>query len=65
MQETPGGNLRFYRRLHKMTQPNLGDILGISKQKVSNMENNIIPISRKTALRLAKIFKVPAANFIF
>jgi DNA-binding XRE family transcriptional regulator len=62
--ETPGGNLRFYRRLHKMTQPALGTLLGVSKQKISNMENGIIPISRQTALRLEKIFKVRAGRFI-
>jgi DNA-binding XRE family transcriptional regulator len=62
--ETPGDNLRSYRRLHKMTQPALGALLGVSKQKISNMENGIIPISRKTALELEKIFKVRAGRFI-
>ena len=62
--ETPGGNLRFYRRLHKMTQPRLGTLLGVSKQKISNMENGIIPISRQTALKLEEIFKVRAGRFI-
>ncbi|GHV37788.1 hypothetical protein AGMMS49546_06720 [Spirochaetia bacterium] len=60
----PGDTLRFYRRLHKMTQPALGILLGVSKQKISNMENGIIPVSRQTALKLEKIFKVRAGRFI-
>jgi DNA-binding XRE family transcriptional regulator len=60
----PGDTLRFYRRLHKMTQPRLGTLLGVSKQKISNMENGIIPISRQTALKLEEIFKVRAGRFI-
>jgi DNA-binding XRE family transcriptional regulator len=62
--ETPGGNLRSYRKLHKLTQPQLGEKLEVSKQKISNMENGIIPISRKTAQRLAELFDVPAGRFI-
>lgn len=63
-EETPGGNLRFYRKLHKMTQPELGEKLGVTKQKISNMENGIIPISRKTACELSRIFGIPAGRFI-
>ena len=63
-EETPGGNLRFYRKLHKLTQVKLAEKLEVSKQKISNMENNIIPISRKTAHKLSKIFGVLAGRFI-
>jgi DNA-binding XRE family transcriptional regulator len=62
--ETPGANLRFYRKLHKTTQAVLASKLGVTKQKVSNMENGIIPISRKTAILLSKTFEVPAGRFI-
>ena len=61
---SPGDDLRTYRRIHKMTQSALGALLGVSKQKISNMENGIIPISRKTALELGKICKVRAGRFI-
>ena len=64
LEETPGGNLRFYRRLHKLTQIKLAKKLEVSKQKISNMENGIIPISRKTAYKLSGIFEVPAGRFI-
>jgi transcriptional regulator with XRE-family HTH domain len=62
--ETPGSTLRFYRKLHKMTQAVLGEKLGVSKQKVSNMENGIIPISRKTAYQLAEFFGRAPGRFI-
>ena len=64
VEETPGGNLRFYRKLHKLTQQQLAEKLEVTKQKVSNMENSIIPISRKTAHRLSEIFAVPAGRFV-
>ncbi len=62
--ETPGNNLRFYRRLHKLTQKQLGEKLEVTKQKISNMENDIVPISRKMAHKLSEIFKVSPGRFI-
>jgi DNA-binding XRE family transcriptional regulator len=62
--ETPGDTLRFYRKLHKMTQPDLAEKLGASKQKSSNMEHDLKPISRKTAYRLSEIFGVAPGRFI-
>ena len=62
--QTPGGNMCFYRRLHKLTQQQLGKKLEITKQEVSNMENNIVPISRQMAHKLAEIFNVHAEKFI-
>jgi DNA-binding XRE family transcriptional regulator len=62
---TPGKNLKIYRQNLEMTQEQLGAKLGdIPKQFISNMENGIRPISKKTALKLAKIFKVSVAKFI-
>ena len=62
---TPGKNLKIYRQNLQMTQEQLGAKLGdIPKQFISNMENGIRPISKKTALKLAKIFKVSVARFI-
>ena len=62
--ETPGSNLRFYRKLAGMTQKELAEKLGIAKQHVSNMERNERAISRKTAKELARIFHVSSARFI-
>jgi DNA-binding XRE family transcriptional regulator len=62
---TPGKRLRIYRQNNRMTQSDLGEQLGgIPKQFVSNMENGIRPISKKMALKLAKLFEVSVAKFI-
>jgi DNA-binding XRE family transcriptional regulator len=62
---TPGKNLKIYRQNRRMTQEQLGTMLGdVSKQFISNMENGIRPISKKTALKLAKVFEVSVAKFI-
>jgi DNA-binding XRE family transcriptional regulator len=62
---TPGKNLKIYRQNMEMTQKQLGAKLGdVPKQFISNMENGIRPISKKTALKLARIFKVSVARFI-
>jgi DNA-binding XRE family transcriptional regulator len=62
---TPGTNLKIYRQNMKLTQAQLGERLGnLPKQFVSNMENGIRPISKKTALKLSKIFKVSVDRFI-
>ena len=61
--QTPGGNMRFYRRLVGMTQSELANKLGTSKQAVSQMENGKRPISRKTASELGKLFQVTPKRF--
>jgi DNA-binding XRE family transcriptional regulator len=62
--ETPGDTLRFYRRLHKMTQEDLATRLSVTKQKISNMEHNAKPISRKTAYQLSEVFGISPGRFI-
>ena len=62
--DSPGKNMRMFRRFAKLTQPQLADRLGTSKQAISNMENGIRPISKKTAKELARIFRVSVSNFI-
>ena len=61
---TPGKNLRIYRQNFKMTQSQLGKLIGLPKQYVSNMENGIRPISKNMAIKLASIFKTSVARFI-
>lgn len=64
-EKTPADNMKIYRRIHKITQERLGEMLGgIPKQHVSNMENGIRPISKNTAKKLAKIFNVSVERFI-
>ena len=62
---TPGKSLKIYRQNAKITQHELGKRLGgLPKQFVSNMENDIRPISKNMALKLADIFKTSVARFI-
>ena len=61
--ETPAGNLRFYRKLTGMTQPELAEKLGTSKQAISLMEHGKRPISRRTAKELGHIFHVTPHRF--
>jgi len=64
-EKTPGDNMKIYRKIHKITQEKLGEMLdGIPKQHVSNMENGSRPISKITAKKLAKIFNVSVERFI-
>ena len=62
---TPGRNLKIYRQNMGLTQEQLGAKLGgLRKQFVSNMESGIRPISKRTAIKLGKLFKVSVARFI-
>ena len=64
-EKTPGDNMKIYRKIHKITQEKLGEMLGgIPKQHVSNMENGSRPISKITAKKLAKIFNLSVERFI-
>ena len=62
---TPGAYMKIYRENRKMTQAELGKILGgLPRQHVSNMENGVRPISKKIAMKLAKAFDVSVEKFI-
>jgi DNA-binding XRE family transcriptional regulator len=62
---SPGSYIKVFRQNRNMTQTELGKALGgLPRQHVSNMENGIRPISKKTALKLAKLFDVSVDKFI-
>jgi DNA-binding XRE family transcriptional regulator len=62
---TPGTYMKIYRENRKMTQTELGKVLGgLPRQHVSNMENGVRPISKKIAIKLAKAFDVSVEKFI-
>ncbi|NKB68403.1 MAG: helix-turn-helix domain-containing protein [Candidatus Latescibacteria bacterium] len=62
---TPGDNLKIYRENQGWTQTQLGEMLdSMPRQHVSNMERGTRSISKKTARRLAQIFKVSPGKFI-
>ena len=61
---TPGSNLKFYRKQSGMTQQNLAERLGTTKQAVCAMEHDSRPISKRTAKILADLFGTSPARFI-
>ena len=61
----PGDAVRVYRDNFGYTQAELGKMLGgLSRQKVSDLENNRRGISKDIALKLAKLFRVPVERFL-
>jgi DNA-binding XRE family transcriptional regulator len=62
---TPGYNLRIFCQMRKITQQELADTLGISKQQISNMETGRLPIGKKMAMLLGKALDRPYKNFFW
>jgi DNA-binding transcriptional regulator YiaG len=61
---TPARRVKELREVHNMTQAELGKILGMAVQKVSDFETGQREVSKKIAKKLEKVFKSPAGNFI-
>lgn len=62
---TPGTYMKIYRQNRKMTQAQLGALLGnLPRQHVSSMENGSRPISKKMALKLSAIFDASVERLI-
>ena len=62
--EKLGIAVKTERLRRNMTQTELGEKLGVSKQVVSDMEHERRAISRKMAKELSKIFDVSVERFI-
>lgn len=62
---TPGHAIRIYRERDKLTQEALGRRLGgLSRQKVSDMENNRRGVSKDLAKKIAHIFGTSVERFL-
>jgi len=61
---TPGAYLLIYRENAGLTQAQLGEKIGKTRFRISEMERGIRGISKETAKQLAKIFKVPVDRFL-
>lgn len=46
------------RAIHRMTQADLAEIVGVSRQTINSLENNRYVPSTILALKIAKVFKV-------
>ena len=64
-QMAPGENIKIYRENAGLTQTELGEKLGnVPRQNISLMEKGKRGISKETAKKLSKVFKVPVSRFI-
>ena len=61
---TPSLNLAFYRKEKKLTQANLGEMLGVPKQYVSDMEHERRTISKGMAKKISLALDCPVTLFI-
>jgi len=65
-QVTPGEIVRMYRENLGMTQAELGKKLGfLTRQAISNLEDNRRSISTEVAKRLSRIFDVTVDRFLY
>ncbi len=63
-QVQPGDAIRVYRENRKWTQEELGKKIGVSKYRVSDLENHRRAVSKEIAKKLSRLFQVPLDRFI-
>ncbi len=61
---SPASNLAFYRKEKKLTQTELGSLLGVPKQYVSDMEHERRAISKEMAKKIAVALDSPVTLFL-
>ena len=61
---TPGAALRGYRYREALTQAQLAAKIGVSKQRISDLETGRRPIGPKTARRLAEVLGLDARRLL-
>ena len=58
-------NLKVERAIHNMTQADLAEKIGVSRQSINAMEKNKYVPSTVLALKIAKLFKKPVEDIFF
>ena len=61
---TPGDYMRTYRENKQLTQPELGEKLGVSRAYICDIEHNRRAISKEFAKKLSSFFKISVSHFI-
>ena len=61
---SPAMLLRGYRGKLDMTQKELAEKLGVTQNRVSDMENGKRPISKNLAVKLGELFDTPYKSFL-
>ncbi|GGK35296.1 transcriptional regulator [Yeosuana aromativorans] len=55
-------NIKVQRAIHDMTQADLAEKIGVSRQTINAMEKNKYVPSTLLALKIAKLFKIPVED---
>ena len=58
-------NLKVERAIHDLTQADLAEKIGVSRQSINAMEKNKYVPSTVLALKIAKLFKKPVEDIFF
>ena len=58
-------NLKVERAIHNLTQADLAERIGVSRQSINAMEKNKYVPSTVLALKIAKLFKKPVEEIFF
>lgn len=57
--------IAFFRKLHRLSQTELGKICGVSRNSVSSWELNTFNPSLEAAFRLSRFFNVPMHQLFY
>ena len=55
-------NIKVQRAIHDMTQADLAEVIGVSRQTINAMEKNKYVPSTVLALKIARLFKKPVED---
>ena len=58
-------NLKVERAIHDLTQADLAERIGVSRQSINAMEKNKYVPSTVLALKIAKLFNKPVEDIFF
>ncbi len=58
-------NLKVQRAIHNLTQADLAEKIGVSRQTINAMEKNKYVPSTVLSLKIAKLFKTPVEELFF
>ncbi|MCZ6594752.1 MAG: helix-turn-helix transcriptional regulator [Bacteroidetes bacterium] len=57
--------IKVQRAIHDMTQADLAEKIGVSRQTINAMEKNKYVPSTVLALKIAQLFKIPLEEIFF
>jgi len=57
--------IKVQRAMHDMTQADLAEKIGVSRQTINAMEKNKYVPSTVLALKIAQLFKIPLEEIFF